>query len=125
MYCCGKCNKNNKHNKCHLCKNALCKKCDIYEIFRNDKNYVYVCLDCMISKYDDDIYLMDQRDGYIATRGKIEKVCYACCDYDKIDFICDETQIIRHPTFTETLSDKRNFKTFKNVCLDFFLGSNR
>ena len=68
---------------------------------------------------------MEQRDRYKTITGNFEKVCFACDDYDKIDFIYDETKLIRHPVFTETISDKRNFQTFKNVCLDYFLGSNR
>ena len=78
----------------------------------------------MIGKCED-IAIMEQCDRYKSITGNFEKVCFACDDYDKIDFIYDETKLIRHPAFTETLSDKRNFKTFKNVCLDFFFGSNR
>ena len=124
IYCCGKCNKNNKDNICHLCKNTICTKCDIYDIFYKKRNELYICLDCMIGRCED-IAIMEQFNGYKTITGNFEKVCIACTDYDKIDFIHDESQIIRHMTMTETLSDKRNFKTFKNVCLDFFLGSNR
>ena len=77
----------------------------------------------MIGKFED-IAIMEQRDGYKSIAFNFEKVCIACSDYNKIEFIY-KTKLIRHPVFTETITDKRNFETFKNVCLDYFLGSNR